>query len=792
MQADSPFNNLRIGMNIQCFVETLEAWKAKLDYGGSDSDGTLSKTHRLLISDIGLEHWPILAAENGGVLNLSISEHTDGDGRSYTTAPFPIQSIPRSSGLRAAFTSPYPGEVLVCLDWRASHWQLMAFASEDKTMIEDLSGDDFYHIAFPGVERAKAKQAASALLNGGGLNILIQILGNDTAAREFSLRYRQLFSSRWSVAKAWLDRLKASTQAEGFSGKDHQATGIGLMRLEAANLREFLTCGILEEHGAKVVLPMHDGVLLSVPEDNAAEAGECFQKLMVYFSTKSEAQADDRPDRWVSMDIGSSWSGESPQSLGHDMRARLLESIHGGRPLLEVAAAAAVHPDATAQQIEKLPPRSPYRTTLRSAIKLAAEAKAWVVRVARKKDSSIVELSNLEPNYSNMRSIVEGDRSLPKLSLDVRANTILMDGTPATDKRIRETYLPVLANKYGMLQVREPLLLSVVADVAEDKTFDPVQQYLEGLPQWDGVERASSWLVKYAGAEDTQLVRAYSKKWLISVVARAYEPGCKVDNMLVLYGKQGAGKSTALREIAPNGSFSAIALDPDNKDIVLRAARYAVVEWPELAGASRRETESLKAYFSSQEDEVRRPYGRADIRVPRRTVFAATTNTDDFLRDATGSRRFWPVQVGEVNVQGIRHDREQIWAEARHMYLAESSGRACLWWLTPEEDDLREIASVEFEVEDLYSHKLLEFIRMQGFPASFRLGEFVAYLNLTSSEAEKVSSRLRACLKRNGFVSRSVRESEGSVVRKWVCPTSGPFAAPPKRGPGARQPVAEA
>ncbi|MEQ8461757.1 MAG: virulence-associated E family protein [Sandaracinaceae bacterium] len=208
--------------------------------------------------------------------------------------------------------------------------------------------------------------------------------------------------------------------------------------------------------------------------------------------------------------------------------------------------------------------------------------------------------------------------------------------------------------------------------IAGRNSFDPVLEHLEQL-DWDGVARADTWLVDYLGAVDTPLTRAVGACWLISAVARAFLPGCKVDHALVLEAKQGARKSTALAIMAGREEWFCDKL-PDvrrGKDAAEILQGPWIVELAELDALGKAEAATIKAFLTSQADRYRPAYGRRTITRPRRCVFAASTNEQAYLKDPTGGRRFWPVKVtetGPIDLKGLRKARDQIWAEAVHRF----------------------------------------------------------------------------------------------------------------------------
>lgn len=222
-------------------------------------------------------------------------------------------------------------------------------------------------------------------------------------------------------------------------------------------------------------------------------------------------------------------------------------------------------------------------------------------------------------------------------------------------------------------------VLDALIRLAEDRGYHPVRDYLEGLPEWDGVERVDYLLVDFFGAEDTEYVHQVTRKTLCAAVIRVYEPGRKVDTMLVLNGKQGIGKSTLIAKLGMQWFTDALKLtDLATKECVEKIQGQWIVEIGELAGMKKVDVESLRSYITRTDDYGRKAYGRNAEHRPRQCVFFGTTNaqSDGFLRDVQGNRRFWVVDLpdegGKRTCIGDKNDLkqweiDQIWAEAKVM-----------------------------------------------------------------------------------------------------------------------------
>ena len=205
-----------------------------------------------------------------------------------------------------------------------------------------------------------------------------------------------------------------------------------------------------------------------------------------------------------------------------------------------------------------------------------------------------------------------------------------------------------------------------------DCAVHPVREYLDGL-SWDEVPRLETLLIDYLGAADTPYVRAVTRKMLAAAVARIYEPGTKFDYMMVLVGPQGTGKSTIINRLGGrwySDSFTTV----QGKDAYEQLQGTWLMEVAEMAGLSKSEVETVKHFISKQEDRFRVAYGKRVSYFPRQCVFFGTTNNYNCLRDETGNRRFWPVDVRVAEPRKnlfedfTRAEINQVWAEAVELY----------------------------------------------------------------------------------------------------------------------------
>ncbi|WP_147536083.1 virulence-associated E family protein [Bacillus marasmi] len=249
---------------------------------------------------------------------------------------------------------------------------------------------------------------------------------------------------------------------------------------------------------------------------------------------------------------------------------------------------------------------------------------------------------------------------------------------------------------------------AALAQVASKNRFDPVMDYLNGL-SWDGTKRLDTLFIDYLGANDTPYVRAVTRKSFTAAVTRVMEPGCKYDTMVVLVGNQGQGKSTIFDTMAKSW-FSDDLKTFDGKEAAELLPGNWILEIAEMHAYNRSDREVIKSFLSRKVDNYRPAYARKAEKFPRRCVFFGTTNEHDFLNDATGDRRFWPVDTAKQEpIKNVFDDLpievDQIWAEAvMNWRLGES--------LILKDDLLEEAkkAQEEHKAVDVWESEILEFV----------------------------------------------------------------------------------
>lgn len=242
---------------------------------------------------------------------------------------------------------------------------------------------------------------------------------------------------------------------------------------------------------------------------------------------------------------------------------------------------------------------------------------------------------------------------------------------------------------------------TVVSDMCMLNRYHPVLDYLDALPEWDGVLRIDTWLTTYAKAEDSSYTRAVGALVLVAAVRRVREPGVKFDEMLILESaEQGFSKSTLIEAMAVHDDWfsDSVPLNADDKVMIERSSGKWICEIGELQGMRKGEIERIRAQLSRRYDRARLAYARLPVEIPRQSILVGSTNADKnapYLADINGNRRFWPVEVGRCDVDAFIRDRDQIWAEAK---VREASGASIrlsqdLWAAAGREQSARAIGN---------------------------------------------------------------------------------------------------
>lgn len=349
-----------------------------------------------------------------------------------------------------------------------------------------------------------------------------------------------------------------------------------------------------------------------------------------------------------------------------------------------------------------------------------------------------------------------------------------------------------LQREHG-LKLRTADVMDAILHAAKSNSYDPVRDYLLDVakPAWDGQARINSFLELHCGAAMVDGLgkpigdhtRRISRRWFISAVARALQPGCKMDTVLILEGEQGLKKSTAFRTLAAPW-FTDSSIDITNKDSKMLAGRNWFIELSELSAMRAAESEAQKSFFSSQTDQFRPPYGRAISTFHRHSVFVGTTNDERYLNDLTGNRRYWPIHCLKIDLQKIRQDRDQLWGEAVAIFQAGEQCASCQalpededrcsehrWWLSRDENKSLE-AMNNYRLKNEYADAIRLYLLRA--PPNVRPESYLTYevaTEMLAIPADRVASQQAAigrALKTLGFERKRVREGNSLTWRHFV------------------------
>jgi predicted P-loop ATPase len=327
-----------------------------------------------------------------------------------------------------------------------------------------------------------------------------------------------------------------------------------------------------------------------------------------------------------------------------------------------------------------------------------------------------------------------------------------------------------LAQRHGLVIKSDGAIEKAVAQAARESKYNPVTGYLRGL-EWDGEQRLHTWLTDAMGVEPSKYSALIGTLFIMSLVARAFRPGCQMDYAPVFEGGQGAGKSSAMRVLGGDW-YSETPFKMGDKDGYMAIQGVWLYEIAELDSFNRSETTAVKAFITNMVDRFRAPYGRRMLNVERRTCFCATTNQDEYFKDTTGNRRFWPLRCGYINLALLAEMRDQLFAEAVNMVDGGAK-----WYPTREEQrELIEPQQEMRELEDVWTPRIYRFVEgvaeTEDRTPLQRLNEVTAETLLTKAlhiEIGKISSakqetmRISVCMKRMGWE----KKRRPSGAREW-------------------------
>lgn len=423
--------------------------------------------------------------------------------------------------------------------------------------------------------------------------------------------------------------------------------------------------------------------------------------------------------------------------------------------------------------------------------KRAAVHEGWRAKLLYRenKDGDLV----LENVLSNLVSVLTHDDAWQGvLAFDDFTNQIVTRKPPPFQRRSKqwadEDALEIKSwiEQNHALRPTMALTCEAILVVAKRNLFNSLRDYIEGLEDHGGESAIDTWLIDCFGALDNPYTREIGRKWMISAVARAYEPGCKVDHVLILEGEQGLKKSRAIKQLCPVPAWFTDGLSElGSKSQAEEIEGKWIVELAELKGVGR-ELDQTKAFVTREAENYRPAYGRYSVHRPRSCVFAGTVNPENagYLRDTTGNRRWWPITCKRKSPEITPELRDRLWAEAKTLYL---NGEK--WWI----EDEAMIAAVEAEQES----------RAQQDPWHERIESFVIGKQETSMDEiladslklepakwdDKTMQRVGRVMQKIKWLRFRKRENDGKLRWRYGNPNYEPPlpGAPPSKGNGVHQ-----
>lgn len=361
---------------------------------------------------------------------------------------------------------------------------------------------------------------------------------------------------------------------------------------------------------------------------------------------------------------------------------------------------------------------------------------------------------------------------------------VVIDGAVLGDYHIAAIQCAI--SRDHSVEFTSALTHQIASLVARENTFHPIRRKFDSLPKWDGRERLSTFFGGYIKVADV------SKKYrdllarvlFVGAIARLYQPGCKVDNVIVLEGEQGIFKSTLLRTLSM-GFFTdnvPVTRGVNDKDVVNSMQGSLIVELQEVDKLIRKCPEDLKMFVSTREFRHRKAYARCETTTYPSYILVGTTNAEEYLVDVSGNRRFLPVKVLNIDLKRVEEDLNQLWAEALTWYRNDVE-----WWSNNGDAYIHEAQQSKIVVDPLDEQIQFEldrsnhFLQLEGHADIYRLsGEMVhpassrlirpdtvfSLLGVDGPVKDVDAKRFARSMRRMGFVSRikSARFKDGDKL----------------------------
>jgi hypothetical protein len=561
------------------------------------------------------------------------------------------------------------------------------------------------------------------------------------------------------------------------------SAGISLVEAEAALVEAGDGCG---KPAQEVRRTVRDGLTFGQREPMAVPDRAERMKATTSTTTsdtKTEQKAEQKAETptkgkqardLMSRSLGAVYDNDCTKGQRQDVARELAGSVD---LLVEVADSAPAEWAAWATGMDTAGGMSEHMRSLRRAVKAGQEERRKQEREVKQNTRcqatgkqraalmarlSTTEEGTVKNTYANVVTILKGDPRYTTLRCSTLGNVVELDGKEVEEAPGTASLCEWLRDSYGM-DASEVSAKSALYAVAQGRMYSPVVEYLDsvrGKGKGDSVGRL---LREGLGiTAPTQMQAAMLGRFLISAVARAKSPGCKVDTALILVGEQGAFKSTLFKALF-GGWFGDSPIPIGTKDAPINMARvwgYEASEMDDLA--KRRSVESVKQFLGSASDLYRPPFARTAILAPRHTVMCGSVNpeggtggTAAFLTDSSGSRRFWIITVPAnwiIPKAKIEAMRDEVWADALADYEAGER-----WWFNRDEDKEREEDARQYQVEDVWCSALSEWIDgVLGGAENFTTSDALGALGIdVGRRTAKDATRARSVLVRLGWVEKA-------------------------------------
>lgn len=368
----------------------------------------------------------------------------------------------------------------------------------------------------------------------------------------------------------------------------------------------------------------------------------------------------------------------------------------------------------------------------------------------------------------------------PGLGIHARSYKLLLDKKEVTFRKLYDQLTDVM-------DAGKDLAFEKIMAIAEENPYDPMVEYMDSLPAWDGHDHIGDMIAYAFGLAENErcgIHTTFMRKWLIQCVARLYEPGCQADNMIMLIGSQGAGKTSFLRTMGGEGYLDMPPMSA--KDEMMAVAKSWIIEYGEAGLAfSLKAIDALKRFISSRELNLRMPYGRDMLTILRRDCLAGTANTKELLSDTTGNRRFWMIGwIDQIDMDMVKSLRDKVWAQARDLYRQGEP-----WMLSEAESALSELINEEHRspnpvgervsaaVDEIEQSKLFDLENQKH--AAFTSSEWAEVISGSRSNDRRPYNEIADALQRCGYERKQVK-TNGYKSWLWVKDGFSPMRGTPQ------------